>query len=466
MSAAGRRVLIVDDERDMAESCAFFLTRAGYEAVTAFSGEEAVARLARESFALVITDLRMPRLSGLDLIERVREVDPDVEVLVITGFPEVDTAVAAMRQGVLDYIAKPFTEQVLLERVEKALAHRRVREANLGLRERLRRGSSGRRLVYRSAAFAEMVATLERAARTDASVLLVGESGTGKELLAHYLHDHSPRARRPFVPVDCTTIPDNLFESELFGHVKGAFSGADRSRPGLFQVADHGTLFFDEVGELPAPFQPKLLRAIQERQVRRVGAQALDDVDVRLVCATNANLGALVEAGRFRRDLFYRLDVVKVEVPPLRARPEDIEPLARHFLAELARGGPRRELSSDALAALRACAWPGNVRQLRNAVERACALGAGAVLDVADLPPEVRGEAGPQSTPPPAAGLSGSFQEMKARKVAAIESSYLEGLLRHHRGNVTRCAEDAGVSRSAFQKLMQRYGIRSVDYRQ
>ena len=461
------RVLVVDDEPDMADSCAYFLNRAGYEVATAHSGVEALSVLDRRPCSVVITDLKMPQMSGLVLLQKVKERDPDIEVLLITGFPEVDSAVEAMRHGALDYITKPFTEEVFLERVEKALAHRRVRAANSGLRERLRRGSSGRKLVFRSPVFREVVETLERAARTDASVVLLGESGTGKELLAHHLHDHSPRASRPFVPLDCTTIPENLVESELFGHVKGAFSGADKARPGLLQVADKGTLFLDEVGELPLAFQPKLLRAIQEGQVRRVGAQDYEIVDVRIVCATNRRLDEMVEAGEFRRDLFYRLDVVRIEVPPLRARREDIELVAMRFLQEFREhnGSPVERFSEAALAAMNAYPWPGNVRQLRNAVERACALGNGAQVEVDDLPPEVlEGQAGVLEAPPGAAPTE-TFQEMKSRKVAAIESAYLEALLRRHGGNVTRCAEEAGVSRSAFQKLMQRYGIKSSDYR-
>ena len=311
-----------------------------------------------------------------------------------------------------------------------------------------------------------MLETLERAARTDASVMLFGESGTGKELLAHHLHDQSARSSRPFVPLDCTNLAENLVESELFGHVKGAFSGADKSKLGLFHVADGGTLFLDEVSELPLSFQPKLLRAIQEGQIRKVGAQQYDTVDVRIVCATNRRLDHMVSESKFRQDLFYRLDVVRIEVPPLRDRPEDVEPVAHHILEELqARsGGSFRGFSDAAIVAMKGFAWPGNVRQLRNAVERAWALGSGEEIGVEDLPPEITGAA--QAAPEDDSSKSETFQEMKARRVAAIESTYLEAMLRRHGGNVTRCAEEAGVSRSAFQKLMQRYGIKSSDFRE
>ena len=463
MSVPLGSVLVVDDEQDMAESCAFFLRRAGYAAQCAFSGEEALDLLDRETFSLVVTDLKMPRMSGLSLLDAIKSRDPDIEVVMITGFPEVDTAVEAIRRGALDYITKPFTEDVLMVRVEKALAHRQLKEQNTGLKERLRKGTAGRRLIYRSAQFRQTVETLERAARTDASVLIQGESGTGKELLAHHLHDSSERCERPFVPVDCATMPENLVESELFGHVKGAFSGAIGNKMGLFQVADGGTLFLDEVAELPMPFQTKILRAIQERQIRRVGGTEFLEVDVRIVCATNRNLAREVEGGRFREDLYYRLDVVRIEVPPLRERIEDVEPLARFFLAEFLAKNESctvREFSPEAMMALKANDWPGNARQLRNAVERACTLGRGRAIQPCDLPAEAQG-AELESTE-----LAGSFQEMKARKVAAIESTYLEALLRKHGGNVTRSAEEAGMARSAFQKLMQRYGIKSSDFRE
>ena len=463
---ARQRVLVVDDEPDMAESCAFFLDRAGYEVATANSGPDALALMERSPFSVVITDLKMPRMSGMTLLERVRERDPDVEVLVITGHPDVDSAVEAMKLGALDYIRKPFTEQEFMARVDKALAHRRVRDSNRDLRERLRSGAPGSRLVWRSETFGALIATLERAARTDASVLLIGESGTGKELLAHHLHDLSQRAGHPFVPVDCTTMPESLVESELFGHKRGAFTGAERDRVGLFQVADGGTLFLDEVGELPLSFQPKLLRAIQERQIRRVGAQSYESVDVRIVGATNRDLGEMVERGEFRQDLFYRLDVVRIVVPPLRERPEDVALIAERFLAEFAAETDCRaeRFTAGALAAMRSYSWPGNVRQLRNAVERACALGTSREIGADDLPPEIFRE--DRDAVVDEKDLGSTFQEMKARKVAAIESAYLEALLQRHNGNVTRCAEEAGVSRSAFQKLMQRYAIKSRDFRE
>jgi DNA-binding NtrC family response regulator len=341
-----------------------------------------------------------------------------------------------------------------MARVEKALQRRQKRTA----------GAASAQLVFRSELYGTAVTMIERAARTDASVLILGESGTGKEVLARHLHQCSRRREQAFVPVECAAIPENLFESELFGHARGAFSGAVATTLGLFEVASGGTLFLDEVGELPANFQPKLLRALQERQVRRIGDNAYRPVDVRLVCATNRMLDREVEAGRFREDLFYRLDVVRIEVPPLRDRPEDIEPLVERFLADFStdRSGGERRFSREAMTVLCAYRWPGNVRQLRNVVERACALSSSAEIAVEFLTPEVAAEGREVASAPPE---HERFQVMKSRKIAAIEINYVTALLRRHDGNVTHCSQQAGMSRSAFQKLMQRYDIKSSDFR-
>jgi DNA-binding NtrC family response regulator len=449
------RVLIVDDERDLAESCAFFVERAGLLATVVESGDAAIAQLDRVRFDLVITDLRMPRMSGLGLLDAVKSRDPDIEVLLITGYPDIETAVSAIKRGAFDYVTKPFGERDLMDRVSKALARR----------QRRRRGAARARLVYRSELYGKAVEMIERAARTDASVLILGESGTGKEVLAQHLHESSPRRERAFVPVECAAIPESLFESELFGHVKGAFSGASSTTLGLFEVAHGGTLFLDEVGELPASFQPKLLRALQERQVRRVGDTAYRAVDARLVCATNRVLDKEVEAGRFRQDLFYRIDVVRIEVPPLRDRPEDVEPLVERFLTDFGadRAAGALGCSREAMTVLAAYRWPGNVRQLRNVIERACALARADQITLDDLPPEVANGGSDFAV---ADSTTESFQEMKARKIAAIEINYISALLRRHDGNVTHCAQQAGMSRSAFQKLMQRYDIKSSGFRE
>ncbi|MEC8651887.1 MAG: sigma-54 dependent transcriptional regulator [Planctomycetota bacterium] len=465
MTEVVERVLVVDDEADLAESCAYFLKRAGYEAACAASAPEALDLLQQGAFGVVISDVRMPRMSGMELLAEVRKRDPDVEVVLITGYPDLQMAVAAIKQGAFDYLAKPYDEGDLLERVGKAMAQRRVKERNLEFRERMRSGVSGRKLIYTSAVFDAAVQMLERAARTDASVLLLGESGTGKELLAHHLHDTSGRSEKPFVPVDCAAIPAELFESELFGHKRGAFTGAAADKLGLFEVADGGTLFLDELGELPLEFQTKLLRAIQERSVRPVGANSQKRVDVRIVAATNRDLQREVREGRFRSDLFYRLDVVRIEVPPLRERSGDVDMLVAHFLSRFGDAVGMQALAPDVAELLRAYAWPGNVRQLRNVVERACALGQGPELTLEDLPSELRDNGAAPSRAEALADAGGTFQQMKARRIAAMEKTYVEELLAKHRGNVTHCSDEAGMARSAFQKLMQKHGIRSADFR-
>ena len=457
-------ILVVDDEQDMAESCVFLLERAGYTAEAAFSAVAALERMEQKAFAVVITDLKMPDMSGLQLLEKIKQRDPEIQVVVVTGFPEIETAVEAMRKGALDYLPKPFDEHSLLERVEKAVARRGVRAKSTDIERRLRRGEAGRGLIFKSEAFRQTVATIERVATVDATVLIQGESGTGKDLLAHHLHEKSHRADLPFVPVDCAAIPENLVESELFGHVKGAFSGADASKAGLIAIADGGTLFLDEVGELPLAFQAKLLRTIQERQIRKVGGEKYQNVDIRLVAATNRDLRVMVSRGEFREDLFYRLDVVRLDVPPLRERLDDIEPMAKHFIEEFSRRCQTSLIGIDprAFSVLGAYSWPGNGRQLHNVIERACVLASGPLLTTEDLPGELS-EA--LSTPVDSGGSGMSFQEIKARKLAAFERAYLADLLSRHGGNVTHAARESGMARSALQKLMQRYTIKSSDYR-
>ena len=460
-------VLVVDDERDMAESCGYFLERAGMRVKLAFSGDQALELLDKHEFSLVITDLKMPRMTGLALLNAIKSRDENIEVLLITGYPDIKTAVDAIKRGAFDYIPKPFDETALMDRVHKALAHRNIKAGNEDLQERLREGVS-HKMVYRSQVFGKLIDELRRAAQTDATVLVLGESGTGKELIAHFLHGESERAGRPFIPLDCATIPEGLVESELFGHLKGSFTGATANKVGMFQVADGGTLFLDEVGELPLSCQSKLLRVLQERQVRPVGGNAFLPVDVRLVCATNLNLHEEVRAGRFREDLFYRLDVVRVEVPRLVDRAEDVPLLAEHFREAFVAKNPTckvRGFATDVMEALAAFGWPGNVRQLANAVQRACALSSSEVIQMEDLTDEIAGRASQVRVTGKADLTQETFREMKSRRVAAMECAYLEELLRKNGGNVTRSSEAAGMTRSAFQKLMQRYGIKSRDYR-
>jgi two-component system response regulator FlrC len=380
------RILVVDDEEGIRSFIAEALEGEGYAVTCAADGREAEALLSRDSFHLMLTDLRMPGLDGMELLRRAREAVPEMEAVVLTAHGSVDTAVEAMRLGAFDYLTKPLSgpgELRLL--VSRALERRRMRDAAARAAE----PAGGEELVAKDPAMRAVLAHLDKVAPTPATVLLTGESGTGKEVAARRIHARSPRAAGPFVAVNCAAVSEQLVESEMFGHEQGAFTGATGQRRGRFELADGGTLFLDEIGELPAGLQAKLLRVLQEQRFERVGGTRTIAVDVRVIAATNRDLEAELRAGRFREDLFHRLAVFPVRLPPLRERPGDIEPLARHLLSGIARqlGRPGLRLESDALAVLRTRPWPGNVRELRNALERAAILADGELVTAGDLVP-------------------------------------------------------------------------------
>ena len=458
------RILFVEDDAAGREMGLFNLHRAGYAPEGAASGEAAIALLAPGRFELVVTDVRMSGVSGLDVLRRVKDLDPDVPVIVVTAFGNVDLAVEAMKAGAADFIGKPFNRDHLLLAVGKALEGRRLRRELRSLR--IRATGVERPIVACSASMQRLTELTDRVAATDATVLVTGESGTGKELVARRLHVRSPRAEGPFVALNCAAVPGELLESELFGHEKGAFTGAHRARPGRFRQADGGTLFLDEVGELPLPLQGKLLRVLQERVVDVVGRDVPVPVDVRVVAATNRDLPALVREGRFRSDLLYRLDVVQLRVPALRERPEDIEPLVRHFVERAA--GDRELAIPDALVAeLRRRPWPGNVRELENACERLAILCPGDTLDLADLPGAPVAPAPPRDgagtggltlddwPPLPEGGLS----------LVDLEKRVIERVLARLDGNVSAAARYLRVPRHILTYRLQKYGIRREDAR-
>ncbi|HEU4427529.1 MAG TPA: sigma-54 dependent transcriptional regulator, partial [Myxococcota bacterium] len=362
------RVLVVDDERGMRDFLEIFFRREGMEVSTAASVDEALAQLGADEFDLVMTDVQMPGRSGLELLRAVKESSPETVVIVITAFATAETAIEAMKQGAYDYLTKPFKVDEVRLVVGKALEKKLLTVENKRLRSELRTQAKQRVLIGTSPAMQRVYDLMAQVAATRTSVLVCGESGTGKELVARGIHDLSERRDKPFVAVNCGAIPENLLESELFGHVKGAFTGAVQNKPGLFEVAHGGTLFLDEVGELPATLQVKLLRAIQERTIRRVGGNSDIAVDVRIVTATNRDLHADSQAGRFREDLYYRLNVIQIPLPPLRERAEDIPLLAQHFLEKFAReqAKPALQLSDAALARLLTYDFRGNVRELEN----------------------------------------------------------------------------------------------------
>ncbi len=440
---ARRRVLLVDDDRDLLRLLALRLEAAGYEVATAESGEAALGWLASDRPDVIITDLRMDGMDGMRLFEAVRARDATLPVIILTAHGSIPEAVEATRKGVFGFLTKPFDSAELLREVERAvgLAGGPAAEAD-GAKEAWREG-----IVTASPAMEALLRRARLVAQSEASVLIRGESGTGKELLARAIHRASPRAGRAFVAVNCGAIPEALLESELFGHRRGAFTGATQDHEGLFQAADGGTVFLDEIGDMPLALQVKLLRVLQERQVRPVGAVQPVPVDVRIISATHRDLEAEVAAGRFREDLYYRINVVSLELPRLAERREDIPMLARHFLRQLAeRYGRRvRDFSPEAMAALTVAAWPGNVRQLYNVVEQVVTLGTGPIVPES-LVREALREA-PRAIP--------SFAEARRE----FERGYLAQVLRMTGGNVSQAARIAGRNRTEFYKLLRRCGL-------
>jgi len=461
---ARARVLVVDDRENMLKLFAKILGE-GYELTTASDGGRALSLVASQEFDVVVTDVRMPGAGGLEVLAAVKSRSPETEVVMMTAYATVQDAVEAMKKGAYDYLQKPFDPDAAALVVSRALERKRLREQAATLRKELEGVYAFHNLVGKSVAMRDVYRLLEQAAGLDITVLLTGDTGTGKELAARAIHYHSARRERRFVPVNCGALPAELVESELFGHARGAFTGATSAKAGLFEEAQGGTIFLDEVGELPLPVQVKLNRALQEKEIRRVGDNLPVKVDVRVIAATHRDLKAEVQAGRFREDLFYRLHVFPVRLPPLRERREDIPLLAAHFLEKHARAY-RRELSGldpEALRTLTGYPWPGNVRELENAVERAVAVATGAELTVADLPPEVRGA---QEGALPAEVLA-QMPYREAVDIARdrISRDYLVALMREFGGNVTHAAERAGMERESLHRLLRRYGIRSDDFK-
>ncbi len=447
-------ILFIEDDRAGRELGEFNLRRAGYAVDACDSGEAGLATFDARRHALVITDLRLPGRSGLDVLREIKRRAASVPVLVITAYGSVDSAVEAMKAGAYDFIGKPFNRDHLLLTVARALEGVELRAE---VRE-LRRRASGveRPLVTVSPAMQRVLEVADRVAESDATVLVTGETGTGKELVARRIHARGPRSDGPFVAVNCAAMPAELLESELFGHARGAFTGATRARLGRFRQASGGTLFLDEIGELPRTLQSKLLRVLQERVVDVIGADTALPVDVRVVAATNRDLTEQVALGAFREDLLYRLNVVEVRVPALRERPEDIAPLARHFVEQSSRGRDV-ELSDEVLTELQRRPWPGNVRQLENACERLVLLSPDGALRVADLPPTPGrssvppAEEDPEGWPPlPPDGLD----------LVDLEKKVIERALAFKDGNVTQTARYLGVPRHVLVYRMAKYGIR------
>jgi len=452
-------ILLVEDKESLRRVLRLTLESAGYSVTEAEDARAAAQALAREPFRVVLTDLRMPHGSGLDVLRASKAADAEVPVVLMTAYGSIDEAVQAMKDGAHDFLQKPVDSNHLLLLVERALEQARLRTENILLREEWSRRYGFPRIVGESEAIRRAVAETQRVATTDTTVLLLGESGTGKELFARAVHHISPRREKAFVAINCAAIPETLIESELFGHERGSFTGATERRPGKFELAVGGTIFLDEIGELPLGVQGKLLRAIDEKTVDRIGGRAPVPVDVRVVAATNRDLQSAAESGEFRRDLYFRLAVFPVHIPALRERGDDVVLLARHFAAQLGKELRKREatLSDEALASLRAHSWPGNVRELENAIERACILADTSTLTPADLGLAQSGA----RTGDDLSGFdtSGTLAEATDRAVRSVERRKIAEALRACDGNKTRAAEELGVSYKTLLTKIKEYGL-------
>jgi DNA-binding NtrC family response regulator len=453
MKGSARTVLVVDDDAAMREMVVSLLEDQGIEAFSAASAGEAVERLGERDCDVVLSDIRMPGKTGIELLGQLRELRPNTPVVLMTAFGSIDSAVEAMHAGAFDYVTKPFQRDALLVTLERAFERRALEEENRRLRRAVDQTASFGDLIGASPAMREIFALVRKIADNRSSVLITGESGTGKEVVARTIHFSGSRAARPFVPINCTAIPEGLLESELFGHVRGAFTGAHVTKRGLFEQATGGTLFLDEIGDMGLGLQGKLLRVLQDREIRPVGGNTSIKVDVRIVAATNRDLRAEIEAGRFRRDLFYRLNVIPIDIPPLRERPEDIPILAESFLRKHCEGRPRR-LSPAAMARLQRCTWEGNARELENVIERALALSDSSEIGPEDLPL-------PDGDAPAAADPASLLRDALERRLtlAQLDDLYIDRVLEYTRGNKVQAARILGINR----RTLYRRGDRRTD---
>jgi two-component system response regulator AtoC len=456
---AAARILIADDEPLYSKTTAALLRKAGYHCVCAPDGQAALDVLAKEPFDLVLSDLNMPGNLRLELLHEGRRQWPETPLIVVTGAPSLPTAIESVRLGITDYLLKPVKFDDLLASVKRALSHRKRRTipiADLPATE-----NRFPDLIGNSPPMQELFEVIERVAATDANILITGESGTGKEAVANAIHRRSPRREKAFQVIDCTAIPETLFESLLFGHVKGAFTGAIKDQQGLLTHADGGTAFVDEVGELPAPLQSKLLRVIQEQTFIPLGKSTAEQIDTRFVCATNRDLAMEVNAGRFRRDLFYRLAVIHIELPALRERGDDVVLLAQHFLQYLTpEANQSKQFSEAAVELLTRYLWPGNIRELRNVVEHGLAMSRAETITPQDLPVVLQRSS--------TSVTAGDMSNASSSHTAAVENAsrdYLISLLRENLGNVSRSAAQAGMSRQGMHKLLKKHQIDAADFR-
>jgi DNA-binding NtrC family response regulator len=458
------RILVVDDNETMRSGIALVVERMKHTAIPASSGEEALARFNEGEVDLVITDYRMAEIDGLQLLNAVRQDHPETDVMIITAHGTIEIAVDAMRQGAVDFISKPFPPDALRLKIDRVLGHRaerrerqRLDEENRYLREEI--GGRYGEIVGQSQVIMAVLATVDKVSAADSSVLIYGESGTGKELVARAIHNQSSRAPRPFVKVNCGSLPRDLVESELFGHEKGSFTGAVRQKKGKFELAEGGTIFLDEIGDIPSETQVNLLRILQEKEFDRVGGERTLVADVRVVAATNRHLKKMVAEGTFREDLYYRLDVIPIQLPPLRERIDDIPLLVEHFLDKKSRemNLRLRRLTEGAMAALQAYPWPGNVRELENIIERTLVMVEGDTVGAEDLP-LAAGDTAAEPAPTADAGSPGSGLELNER-LERLEKELITKAMKDAAGVKTHAADILGIKPSALYYKLDKYGV-------
>jgi two-component system response regulator AtoC len=449
------RILVIDDEESMCNFMEIMLAKEGYEVDTTTSGKEGVARIHEEPFDLVIADLNMPEISGLDVLTDIKSIKENQEIIVMTAFASVDTAIEAMKRGAADYITKPFKIDEIKLAIEKSINRQKLVRENSALREQLQTDHSFDKFIGNSEAVAKLKKLAARIASSDSTVLIRGESGTGKDLIAQAIHHRSARKNGPFVSINCAALPETLLESELFGHKRGSFTGAFKDKDGLFKVAHSGTFFLDEVGNTSSAIQVKLLRVLEEKKITPVGDTKPTEVDVRLIAATNADLEEEVKAGRFRADLFYRLNVIPVFIPPLRERKEDIALLADHFVAKFSArmNVPVKEISPQAMEFLMNYPWPGNVRELENTIERAALLNRTGTLEAADFPEKL--------SRPPEPSLIGP-DEPGNPTLESIEKAYIHYVMTQTDGKKAEAARILGIDTSTLYRKLDRYQLGGV----
>jgi DNA-binding NtrC family response regulator len=448
------RILIVDDDRQMCQLLVDVLAEEGYAVEAVHDGRSALEKFRAVGCDLMITDLMMPRMRGTELVKEIKAIDPDAVILLITAFGSIESAVEAMKAGAFHYVTKPFRTDEMILHVSRALQQRQLCEELQRLRSEVLERNSFENIIGKSEQMQEVFSIVRQISDLAANVLILGESGTGKEMVARAIHHHSSRAQGPFIPLNCAAVPETLLESELFGYLRGAFTDARKDRRGLFQEASGGILFLDEISEIPINLQAKLLRVIEDKEVRPLGANQSERVDTRIVSACNLDLEQLVEQGRFRQDLYYRLNVIRIELPPLRERSEDIPLLAEHFLHEFAPQAKRQidSIEQEALAALMNYRWPGNVRELEHTIERAVLLGKETSIGLKDLP--LQSQAGSGSSVPLAAAVANGYT------LRDLEREYILRVIESTYGNKAEAARILGVDRTTLYRKLEEYKVK------